>query len=58
MNAALPTGKRVHWMRNGAPSCGGGRHGKKGLWQVEWGDVTCLRCQKIVRKAQEKLNHG
>ena len=48
MNAALPNGKRIHWMRDGAPRCGGGGHGKRGPWQMDLGDVTCRRCQKLA----------
>ncbi len=48
MNATLPTRGRVHWMRDGAPRCGGGGHGKHGPWQMDLGDVTCRRCLTLV----------
>lgn len=59
MKVALPTGKRVHHLHDGAPRCGGGRHGKRGLWQTEMSEVTCQRCMKLVahdceRESQQK----
>jgi len=48
VRAALPKGKRVHRLRDGAPRCGGGRHGKHGLWQLDLGEVTCRRCRKLA----------
>ncbi len=72
MNAALPNGKRIHQMRDGAPRCGGGGHGKRGPWQMDLGDVTCRRCQKLAEcdaareargqtrqeRAQQERNQG
>jgi hypothetical protein len=60
MNAMLPHGGKVHAMRDAAPRCGGGRHGKRGPWQLDMGDVTCRRCVKFLRSdghkaAKEKL---
>lgn len=61
MKATLPNGKRVHQMRNGAPRCGGGRHGRRGPWQMDLGDVTCRRCLTLAawdwsREAREGGN--
>jgi hypothetical protein len=53
MNISLPSGRRVHWLRAGFPACGGGRHGKKGAWQLDIGEITCRRCQMMA-----KANHG
>ena len=59
MNITLPqTGKRVHWPRAGAPACGGGRHGKKGLWQLDLSEVTCRRCVRIAQAAQRKASNA
>lgn len=54
MNMTLPQGRCVHWMRDGFPACGGGRHGKRGFWQLNLGEVTCQRCVKIEQKARQK----
>ena len=62
MNVSLPTKWRVHWLRAGQPACGGGRHGKKGAWQMDIGEVTCKRCVKMAEKAKDRTmagqNHG
>jgi hypothetical protein len=58
IHASLPHGRRVHWLRDGSPACGGGRHGKKGAWQTELGEVTCQRCLGIARAAAEKKMAG
>jgi len=57
MNVSIPTRWRVHWLRAGQPACGGGRHGKKGVWQLDIGEVTCKRCEKI-KAAREKPGDG
>jgi hypothetical protein len=55
MNITLPSGqRRVHWQREGSPACGGGRHGKKGLWQLDLSEVTCRRCLCLAEAAQRK----
>ena len=54
MNISIPTRWRVHWLRAGQPACGGGRHGKKGAWQMDIGEVTCMRCVKMMKAAAEK----
>ncbi len=41
-------------MREGAPRCGGGRHGKRGPWQLDMGDVTCRRCRKLEQRARSE----
>jgi hypothetical protein len=57
MNISLPFGRRVHWLRAGFPACGGGRHGKKGAWQLDVCEVSCRRCQAMVKKNKtEKAN--
>jgi hypothetical protein len=54
MNVSLPARRCVHWLRAGFPACGGGRHGKKGAWQIDFVDLTCRRCIKIARAAAQK----
>ena len=54
MNVSIPTRWRVHWLRAGQPACGGGRHGKKGAWQFDAGEVSCKRCAKMMKAAAEK----
>ena len=54
MNLSLPHRQRVHWQRAGFPACGGGRHGKHGLWQMEISEVTCRRCLKLAKAHAEK----
>lgn len=51
MNVSLRVRGRVHWLRAGFPACGGGRHGKKGMWQIDLCDVSCRRCVKIAKAA-------
>ncbi len=58
INISLPKGQRVHWLRDGWPACGGGRHGKKGAWQTDLGEVTCRRCVKMARAAAEGKKDG
>jgi hypothetical protein len=53
MNISLLSARRIHWLRLGFPACGGGRHGKKGVWQLDIGEVTCQRCEKMLKKAAE-----
>ena len=55
VNVSLPTRRRVHWLREGYPACGGGRHGKKGLWQLELSELTCRRCLKLAANASAQL---
>ena len=57
MKAALPTGKRVHHLRDGAPRCGGGRHGKRVPWQTEMSEVTCRRCLKLAELDRAREGH-
>lgn len=49
MNATLINGGKVHRIIDGFARCGVGRNAKTRTWQMEIGDVTCLRCMKLER---------
>ena len=51
MNATLFDGGKVHQLLDRAARCGVGRRRKRREWQMELGEVTCLRCAKSLRAA-------
>jgi hypothetical protein len=55
MNATLFEGGKVHQLLASAARCGVGKRRKRREWQMELGDVTCLRCAKA--KAVEPPGH-
>jgi hypothetical protein len=48
MNATLFEGGKVHRLSEEAARCGVGKPPRRSEWQVEFGEVTCRRCRKLV----------
>ena len=51
MNATLFDGGKVHRLLDRAARCGVGKSRQRRDWQMDLGEVTCLRCVKSLRKA-------
>jgi hypothetical protein len=51
MNATLFDGGKVHRLLDGTARCGVGKSRQRRHWQMDLGDVTCLRCAKSLRTA-------
>ena len=65
MNATLFDGGKVHRLLGLAARCGVGKSRQRRDWQMELGEVTCLRCAKSLRTAttieqqsNQTINHG
>jgi len=54
MNATLFNGGKVHRMLDGVARCGVGKNRKRGQWQMELRDVTCMRCAKLKQADERK----
>jgi hypothetical protein len=54
MNATLTNGGKVHLVNGGTTRCGVGKGRKSVQWQMELGDVTCLRCVKLKQADERK----
>lgn len=50
MNATLINGGRVHWLPAKSARCGVGKNRERGQWQMDLGEVTCLRCRALAEK--------
>lgn len=46
MNATLFDGGKVHRLLDRAARCGVGKNRQRRDWQMDLGEVTCLRCAK------------
>jgi hypothetical protein len=57
MNAALSEKGRVHRLIDGLARCGTGKNRKRGPWQMELGEVTCLRCRKLETVLASRTGH-
>ena len=51
MNATLFNGGKIHRLIEAAAQCGVGKHRKGGVWQMDLGEVSCLRCANSLRRA-------
>jgi hypothetical protein len=49
MNATLFEGGKVHRLAGLAARCGVGKRRQRREWQMDLGEVTCLRCVKSLR---------
>ena len=47
MNATAFEGGKVHLLKDQAARCGVGKHGRRGHWQTDLGEVTCRRCVRL-----------
>ena len=54
MNATLINGGKVHQVNDGATRCGVGKSRTRVQWQMELGEVTCLRCVKLKQTEERK----
>ncbi len=48
MNATLFDGGKVHRVIDAMARCGVDKVRKRRQWQIDFGDVTCGRCGKLV----------
>lgn len=53
MNATLFDGGKVHRLASLAARCGVGKSRQRRDWQMELGDVTCLRCAKSLQADEQ-----
>jgi hypothetical protein len=49
MNGTLTKSGKVHRVSNDTARCGVGKKRKRRQWQMDLGDVTCLRCAKFIK---------
>jgi len=54
MNATLFDGGKVHRLNGDAAQCGVGKRRKLSQWQMDLGELTCLRCAKTFRRDAKK----
>jgi hypothetical protein len=57
MNATLFDGGKVHRLLGVVARCGVGKRRQCREWQMELGDVTCLRCTK-AKPIEQQSNKG
>jgi hypothetical protein len=58
MNATVFEGGKVHLLTDQAARCGVGKQPKRGQWQTDLGEVTCLRCVKLRPVDERRLAAG